>query len=76
MLHWHFDVIAGAGALVMPAADLARYAQAALGARQARPSARRSAWRSDAMAPARMQINALGLGWVRAPLNGRILLQP
>ena len=30
VLHWHFDVIAGAGALVMPAADLARYAQAAL----------------------------------------------
>jgi len=71
--HWHFDVLAGAGALVMPAADLARYAEAAL-----RPDdtplgeAFRLAQRRHAAGGS--EINPMGLGWVRAPLNGRILL--
>jgi len=71
--HWHFDVLAGAGALVMPAADLARYAEAAL-----RPDdtplgeAFRLAERRHAAGGS--EINPMGLGWVRAPLNGRILL--
>ena len=72
VLHWHFDVIAGAGALVMPAADLARYAQAALEP-DSTPlgEAFRLAQRRHGAGGS--EINALGLGWVRAPLNGRIL---
>jgi D-alanyl-D-alanine-carboxypeptidase/D-alanyl-D-alanine-endopeptidase len=71
--HWHLDVLAGAGGLVMPAADLARYAQAAL-----RPDdtplgeAFRLAQRRHAAGG--NELNPMGLGWVRAPLNGRIVL--
>ena len=63
-------------ALVMPAADLARYAQAALRARQ--HAARRGVPPGAAApcAPERPRSTPMGLGWVRVPLNGRILLQP
>jgi CubicO group peptidase (beta-lactamase class C family) len=71
--HWHLDVLAGAGGLVMPAADLGRYAQAAV-----RPDdtplgeAFRLAQRRHAAGG--NEINPMGLGWVRAPLNGRVLI--
>ena len=70
---WHLDVLAGAGGLVMPAADLARYARAAL-----RPDdtplgeAFRLAQRRHAAGGS--EANPMGLGWVRAPLNGRVVL--
>jgi len=69
---WHFDVLAGAGALVMPAADLARYAQAAVDP-DSTPlgEAFRLAQRRHAAGAS--ESNAMGLGWIRAPLHGRIL---
>ena len=70
--HWHFDVLAGAGALVMPAADLAGYARAALEP-DSTPlgEAFRLAQRRHGAGGS--EINTMGLGWLRAPLNGRIL---
>ena len=71
--HWHFDVLAGAGALVMPAADLARFAQAALDpdstplAEAFRLTQRRHAADGSGR-------NAMGLGWNRSTLDGRTLL--
>jgi D-alanyl-D-alanine-carboxypeptidase/D-alanyl-D-alanine-endopeptidase len=70
--HWHFDVLSGAGGLVMPAADLARFAQAAL-----QPDgtplgeAFRLAQRRHADGAA--EGHAMGLGWRRASLDGRSL---
>lgn len=71
--HWHLDVLAGAGALVMPAADLARYAQAALSP-DTTPlgEAFRLAQRRHAAGAS--EINPIGLAWLRAPLNGRTVL--
>ncbi|MEP7300726.1 MAG: serine hydrolase [Caldimonas sp.] len=71
--HWHLDVLMGAGGLVMPAADLARYAQAAL-APDSTPlgEAFRLAQKRHAAGPS--EINPIGLAWLRAPLNGRTVL--
>ena len=67
---WRFDVIAPAGALIMSARDMGRYAQAASGAidtplRAAFALAQKRY--GDGMAP----INPQGLGWILAPMNGR-----
>jgi D-alanyl-D-alanine-carboxypeptidase/D-alanyl-D-alanine-endopeptidase len=71
--HWRFDVLMGAGALVMPAADLARYAQAALSpASTPLGEAFALAEREHGAGPS--AINPIGLAWVRAPLNGRLVL--
>jgi serine-type D-Ala-D-Ala carboxypeptidase/endopeptidase len=71
--HWHLDVLAGAGALVMPATDLARYAQAALSP-DSTPlgDAFQLAQKRHAAGPS--EINPIGLAWLRAPLNGRTVL--
>ncbi len=68
--HWRFDVIAPAGALVMSARDIGRYAQAASGAidtplREAFRLAQRKY--GDGMMP----MNPQGLAWILVPLNGR-----
>ena len=68
--YWRFNVLAGAGALVMSARDIGRYAQAASGAID---TPLRDAFRltqrkyGDGMAP----MNPQGLAWLLAPLNGR-----
>jgi CubicO group peptidase (beta-lactamase class C family) len=71
--HWHFDVMMPAGGLVMGAAGLARYAQAALGIVD---SPLREAFdmtqREHAAGP--VERNPVGLAWIRAPLNGRWVL--
>ena len=66
---WHFDVLAGAGALTGPASDLLRYGQAAAGLLDtplgaAFELAMRP--RADGQGRSRM-----GLGWIVAPLRGR-----
>ena len=71
--HWRFDVIAPAGALIMSARDIGRYAQAASGAidtplRAAFVLAQKKY--GDGMAP----INPQGLAWVLAPMNGRTVV--
>jgi len=71
--HWHLDVLAGAGGLVMPAADLARYAQAAL-TPDATPLGEAFALAQKRHAAGPSEINPIGLAWVRAPLNGRTVL--
>ena len=68
--YWRFNVLAGAGALVVSARDIGRYAQAARGAidtplRDAFKLAQRKY--GDGMAP----MNPQGLAWLLAPLNGR-----
>jgi serine-type D-Ala-D-Ala carboxypeptidase/endopeptidase len=68
--HWHFDVIAPAGALIMSARDMGRYAQAASGAIDTPLKAAFALAQKkygDGMAP----INPQGLAWALAPLNGR-----
>lgn len=68
--HWHFDVMAPAGGLVMSGASLARYAQAAVGAV---PHPLQEAFaltrgrHGDGPGPA----NPVGLAWLHAPLKGR-----
>jgi serine-type D-Ala-D-Ala carboxypeptidase/endopeptidase len=71
--HWHFDVLAGAGALVMSGAALARYAQAAMGVIDS-PLREAFALAMREHAPGPAPINPLGLAWVVAPLNGRRVL--
>jgi len=71
--NWRFDAIAGAGALVGSARQLARYAQAALGVfehplKPAFALAMRP--RADGAAPT----NRMALGWLTAPLFGRQVL--
>lgn len=67
---WHFQVLAGAGALLGSARHLARYAQAALGLVD-HPLAEAFglvlAPRAGGPGPA----NPIGLAWILAPLNGR-----
>ncbi len=68
--HWRFDVIAPAGALVMSARDMGRYAQAASGAMDTplkTAFALAQKHYGDGMAP----INPTGLAWMLAPMNGR-----
>ena len=68
--HWRFDVLAPAGALIMSARDMGRYAQAASGAidtpLQAAFALAQKRY-GDGMAP----MNPQGLGWILAPMNGR-----
>lgn len=71
--HWHFDVLAPAGGLVMDGASLARYAQAALGVVDSPlREAFELAQREHAAGPT--PTNPSGLAWLRAPLNGRTVL--
>ena len=68
--HWRFDVIAPAGALIMSARDMGRYAQAASGATDTPLKAAFALAQKhygDGLAP----INPTGLAWVLAPMNGR-----
>ena len=68
--HWSFDVIAPAGALILSARDMGRYAQAASGAIDTPLKAAFALAQKkygDGMGP----INPTGLAWVLAPLNGR-----
>lgn len=70
--HWRFDALAPAGALLMPIATLARYAQAAIGdfdhpLREAFALALRE--HRAGPSPA----NPIGLAWLRGSLNGRIV---
>jgi len=71
--HWHFDVLAGAGGLIMPAADLARFAQAALQP-DGTPLGEAFLLAQRRHAAGAGEMNPMGLGWMRAPLDGRILL--
>jgi serine-type D-Ala-D-Ala carboxypeptidase/endopeptidase len=73
MAHWHFDMLAGAGALVMTGAMLARYAQAALGVRDT-PLREAFALARGEHAPGQSEKTSLGLAWMRVSLNGRTLL--
>ncbi len=68
--HWSFHVLAPAGALIMSARDMGRYAQAASGAIDTPLKAAFALAQKrygDGMAP----INPQGLGWILAPMNGR-----
>lgn len=68
--HWRFDVIAPAGALIMSARDVGRYAQAASGAIDTPLKAAFALTQKkygDGISP----MNPQGLGWILAPLNGR-----
>ena len=72
--HWTFaDAAAGAGALVTSGADLARYLQAAVGARTT-PLAEAFALAMRERAPGPGAGNPMALGWIRAPLAGRTVL--
>lgn len=71
--HWHLDLLAGAGALVMSGAALARYAQAAIGAVDS-PLRDAFALAEREHAPGVSAINPIGLAWKLAPLNGRRVL--
>lgn len=71
---WHFQSMAGAGALLGSVRHLARYAQAALGLIEtplAPAFALALAARADGPSPA----NRIGLAWLHAPLNGRAVMQ-
>ena len=71
--HWHFGVLAPCGALLMGGADLGRYAQAALGlVDHPLHEAFALAQREHAAGPG--AANPIGLAWLRAPLNGRTVL--
>ena len=68
--HWRFNVLAPAGALLMSARDMGRYAQAASNAIDTPLKAAFALAQkrySDGMAP----MNPQGLGWILAPMNGR-----
>ena len=71
--HWHFDVMAPAGALLMSGASLGRYAQAALGVVD-NPLREAFALAQREHAPGASPANPMGLAWIRAPLNGRTVL--
>ena len=68
--HWRFDVLAPAGALLMSARDMGRYAQAASDAIDTPLKAAFALAQKrygDGMAP----MNPQGLAWILAPMNGR-----
>lgn len=71
--HWHFDVMAPAGALLMSAAGLARYAQAAMGVFE-HPLSEAFALCLKEHAAGPGPINPIGLAWILAPLNGRTVM--
>ncbi len=68
--HWRFDVIAPAGALIMSARDMGRYAQAASGAIDT-PLKAAFVLAQKKYGDGATPINPQGLAWVLAPLNGR-----
>ncbi len=70
---WHFDVLAGAGALVMTGAMLARYAQAALGVRDT-PLREAFALALRVHAPGPSEKISQGLAWLGVPVKGGTLL--
>ena len=71
--NWHFDAIAGAGALVGSARMLARYAQAALGLfDHPLQAAFNLALRPRSEGPS--SVNRVALGWLSAPLFDRQVL--
>ena len=68
--HWRFDVLAPAGALLMSARDMGRYALAASDAIDTPLKAAFALAQKrygDGLAP----MNPQGLGWILAPMNGR-----
>lgn len=71
--HWHFDAVAPAGALLMSGATLGRYAQAALGTFD-HPLREAFALCLREHAPGATPMNPSGLAWLRAPLNGRVVM--
>lgn len=71
--HWHFGVLAPCGALRMSGAALGRYAQAALGVID-HPLGEAFALAQREHAPGPSATNPIGLAWLRAPLNGRTVL--
>jgi CubicO group peptidase (beta-lactamase class C family) len=68
--HWRFDVLAPAGALIMSARDMGRYAQAASGAIDT-PLKAAFALAQKKYGDGMSQMNPQGLAWILAPLNGR-----
>lgn len=68
--HWRFDVLAPCGALIMSARDMARYAQAASGAVDT-PLKPAFALAQQKYGDGMSAMNAQGLAWILAPLNGR-----
>jgi serine-type D-Ala-D-Ala carboxypeptidase/endopeptidase len=68
--HWSFDVLAPAGALIMNARDMARYAQAASGATDT-PLKAAFALSQKKYGEGMGTANLAGLAWVLAPLNDR-----
>jgi serine-type D-Ala-D-Ala carboxypeptidase/endopeptidase len=71
--YFHFDVIAPAGAIVMSARDMARYAQAASGAVDS-PLKAAFLLAQKQHAVGATQMNPQGLAWILAPLDGRKVL--
>lgn len=71
--HWHLDVLAGAGGLVMTGDMLARYARAALGVRDT-PLREAFALALREHAPGPSEKISQGLAWMRVPLKSRTLL--
>jgi serine-type D-Ala-D-Ala carboxypeptidase/endopeptidase len=71
--HWRFDVIAPAGALIMSARDMGRYAQAASGAIDT-PLKAAFALAQKKYGDGISAKNPQGLGWILAPLNGRTVV--
>ncbi len=71
--HWRFDVIAPAGALIMSARDLGRYAQAASGAIDT-PLKAAFVLAQKKNGGGLSAMNPQGLAWVLAPLNGRTVV--
>lgn len=70
---WHFDVLAGAGALAMPAADLGRFVEAALRPDDT-PLAEAFRLAQRRHADGGSTTPAMGLGWMQTALDGRTLL--
>ena len=71
--HWRFDVIAPAGALIMSARDMGRYAQAASGAMDT-PLKAAFALAQKKYGDGISAKNPQGLAWILAPLNGRTVV--
>ena len=71
--HWRFDVIAPAGALIMSARDMGRYAQAASGATDT-PLKAAFALAQKKYGDGISAKNPQGLAWTLAPLNGRTVV--
>ena len=68
--HWRFEVMAPAGAVVMSARDIGRYAQAASGAIDS-PLTDAFRLTQKRYGDGVSAMNRRGLAWLLAPLNGR-----